>query len=345
MTGIIPYNIKSAKSFVFLKSFKQYSSIMPALGLIFVSLIVFGSLRVQAAATKDGEIVERKSYVFPTYEQAVKDTDIKRYASQQEYETAVKDAGFEFEKLKYMSDGLKVVAYLYKPKKPDGKKYPTIIFNRGSAIRGDIAPELLPFFHRLASEGFVILAPLYRQSDGGEGRDEIGGQDVNDLMNTLPLAKSLDFIDASNLFMYGESRGGFMTYLAVKNDFPVKAAAVFGAITDMGAYLEANSQGPAQSRIAPEKIWADYGTRKEEILQLRSAMKWTEKLNAPLLIMHGGADPTVDPAQSLNLAQRLQKLGKVYELLIYAQDTHTLPNNKLDRDKRAVAWFRRFMQK
>ena len=70
-----------------------------------------------------------------------------------------------------MSDGLKVVAYLNKPTQVQGKKLTAIIFNCGGAIRGDIAPELITVFHRLASEGFVILAPMYRQSDGSEGRD------------------------------------------------------------------------------------------------------------------------------------------------------------------------------
>ena len=37
-------------------------------------------------------------------------TDVERYADKAEYEKAVGDAKFEFEKLRYLSDGLKVVA-------------------------------------------------------------------------------------------------------------------------------------------------------------------------------------------------------------------------------------------
>ena len=148
-----------------------------------------------ASDPNDGLMIERKIYAFPSYEQAVQTTDVEKYASQQAYEKAVSDRHFELQKLKYMSDGLKVVAYLYKPREVERKRLPAIIFNRGSAIRGDIAPELVAFFHRLASEGFIILAPMYRQSDGGEGRDEIGGADVNDLMNVIPLVKSFGFIE------------------------------------------------------------------------------------------------------------------------------------------------------
>jgi hypothetical protein len=35
--------------------------------------------------------------------------------------------------------------------------------------------------------------------------------------------------------MYGESRGGMMTFQAIRRDLPVDAAAVFGAFTDLEA--------------------------------------------------------------------------------------------------------------
>ena len=63
--------------------------------------------------------------------------------------------------------------------------------------------------------------------------------------------------------------------------------------------------------------------------------------------MHGGADRSVNPEQSLNLAQRLQKMGSVYELVVYAEDNPDtfLSNNKEDRDRRAAGWFKRHMKK
>ncbi|HVF91080.1 MAG TPA: prolyl oligopeptidase family serine peptidase [Blastocatellia bacterium] len=297
-----------------------------------------------ASGSSNGSIVEIKPYPFPPYDQAEKNTDVENYASRAEYEKAVSDPRFEFQKVKYLSDGLKVIAYLYKPRTTEGLKLPTIIFNRGSVVRSDIAPELVTCFHRLASEGFAILAPMYRQSDGGEGRDEVGGADVNDLMNVLPLARSLQFVDDRNLFMYGESRGGIMTLQAIRNHFPINAAAVFGTITDVEAYIKQHSSDPPQYRIVPERIWPDYEKKKEEIIRLRSAIYWPEQLDVPLFIMHGGADPAVAPDHSLSLAQKLQKLGKTYELLIYAGDNHILSNNRLDRDKRAIAWFKKFMK-
>jgi dipeptidyl aminopeptidase/acylaminoacyl peptidase len=57
--------------------------------------------------------------------------------------------------------------------------------------------------------------------------------------------------------------------------------------------------------------------------------------------MHGGADRSVNPSQSLTIAQKLQSLGKTYELIIYAGD---LSRNQEERDRKAVAWFRKHMK-
>jgi len=298
---------------------------------------------MQNPLIKNGTVIERKAYRFPAYEKAIETTDVEIYADKPSYEKAVGDGNFELEKVKYVSEGLKVIAYLYKPKRIDGQKLPTIIFNRGSAVRGDIAPELVSCFHRLALEGFVILSPMLRQSDGGEGRDELGGADVNDLMNIEPVAKSLGFVDMNNLFMYGESRGGMMTYQAIKRKLPVNAAAVFGAFTDLQELANAHPKQYSPSFF--KQLWPDYEARKGELFEERSAVLWADQLTVPLLIMHGGADKGVNPDHALNLAQRLQKLGRIYELIVYAEDGHILPHNQEDRDRRATSWFKRFIKK
>src|SRR3954471_5528808 len=99
-----------------------------------------------AQAAENGAVVERKAYSFPSYEEAVRATDVERYAEKAEYESAVGDAKFELEKLRYLSDGLKVVAYVYSRRQVRGRNLPAVIFNRGSGVRGDIAPEMVTLF-------------------------------------------------------------------------------------------------------------------------------------------------------------------------------------------------------
>jgi dipeptidyl aminopeptidase/acylaminoacyl peptidase len=307
--------------------------------LLWVFLIcAFGWPAASGCARPDGDILERRVYLFPAYEKAA---GIEKLYSREVYERAVNDPRFVLEKLTYSSQNLKVAGYLYRPKESQGRKFPAIIYNRGSYIRGDVGYELVPFFHRLASEGFVVIVPMYRESDGGEGRDEMGGEDVNDLLNVLPLAKGLGIVDLSNLFMYGLSRGGMMTFQAIRYGFPLRAAATFGAFTDLDALMKSD---PPFYEPLKKRIWPDFDSRSAEILDKRSAIRWADKLNAPLLLMHGGNDQSVDPAQTLNLAQELQRLGKKYELLIYADDNHVLSRNQEDRDRRAIAWFKKHMK-
>ena len=73
-------------------------------------------------------------------------------------------------------------------------------------------------------------------------------------------------------------------------------------------------------------------------------MNWPEKVNVPLLIIHGGDDEEVPVSQALAFATKLSALHKPYELVVYANDIHEAANNRRDRDARIVAWFRRFLR-
>jgi dipeptidyl aminopeptidase/acylaminoacyl peptidase len=304
-------------------------------------LISIAPLSAQPAG--DGEIVaETPPYVLPAFQDLP--SSLQREVTRQErpetYEEVRRDARFSLRKLKYRSDGLQVVAYLYAPASPGVERRPAIVFNRGSWVASDQAPVLAPLFHRLASAGFVVLAPQYRGSDGGEGRDEMGGADVADVMNAVRLIRSLPFVDGENVFLYGSSRGGMMTYQAIRDGVEVRAAATVGAFTD----LEATMAGDSRSRDAAPQIWPDLASRRAEIAERRSALRWADRLTVPLLILHGGNDRQISPRQSLDLALRLQELGRPYELHVVAGEGHTLDGRVEERERMVVEWFRRHMQ-
>lgn len=251
--------------------------------------------------------------------------------------------GFECRRIKYLSDGLKVVGYIWKPKNTDGKKFPLIIYNRGGNREfGKITPWVWSGFYPFVSNGFVVVGSQYRGVDGGEGREEFGGSDVRDVVNLIPLAKSLQYVDMNNIFMLGASRGGMMTYLALKNNIPVNAAAVIGGLTDMVA---SSKKRPELSANVFKELLPDFDKRSDELMRERSAVYWAEKINVPVLIIHGSADWRADTSsQALPLAQKLQELGKTYELIIYAKDDHGVSWNRADSEKRIVQWFKRNMR-
>jgi dipeptidyl aminopeptidase/acylaminoacyl peptidase len=251
------------------------------------------------------------------------------------YERARSDKRFEMLKVTYRSDGLLVVAFIYRPIAA-GDKRPVVVYNRGSYVRQNAARELLVPFHRLAAAGFVVVAPMYRGSEGAPGRDEMGGADLVDLMNIQPVIESLPYADAANLFLYGESRGGMMVLQALRDRFPARAAAIVGAFTDLEQY---GKEDPRAMAMAPQ-LFPDWESNRAAIIERRSAVRWADRITAPLLIMHGGDDTSVNPAHALQLAAVLQRSGKQYELVIAAGARHRLDPFEAERDERAIRWFR-----
>lgn len=221
---------------------------------------------------------------------------LKALPSLETYEQRLNHSGFECIKITYLSDGLKVSGFIVKPSDTKGKRLPAIIYNRGGSREfGKLVPDSL-FLQDYAflAEGFVIFGSQYRGSDGGEGKHEFGGRDLQDIAALLSLARSLDYVDSKNVFMYGLSRGGMMTYLALKNNFPVNAAAVSAGPTDLAPLGRLR---PEMARNYSEMI-PDYGNDPNGTMKQRSVIEWPEKINTPLLLLHGTSDWRVPTEQT-----------------------------------------------
>lgn len=285
-----------------------------------------------------GPLVGLAPYQAPAFDSLSREQsrELMRYSDRAEYDSARADAGFELSKVRYRSDGLTVVAYLYRPTGAVTSARPAIIYNRGSYVSADLAASFLPVFRRLALGGFTVLAPQYRGSDGGEGRDEMGGADLADVLGMVSVAAALGGIDTTQLFLYGESRGGMMALQALREGMPIKAAATVGAFTDLDMMLRDDARAAATAG----SIWPDLATRRDEIVSRRSAVRWAERIRAPLLILHGGRDGSVSPKHAIALAGRLQELGREYELHVIAGGSHTLGERSRERDARIIQWFR-----
>ena len=237
----------------------------------------------------------------------------------------------------YESGDLPVRGFVFRPWPPaSGRRYPAIVFNRGgNGDFGKIDASDLRLFRAYARRGFVVLASQYRGADGAPGRDEFGGAELEDVRSLFPLARELAFVDLDNVFMLGFSRGGMMTYLAIRDGAPVRAAASVGGVSDL----------PALAAYRPEflRIWADHMPRFDadpsERMRERSAVLWADRIDKPLLLLHGGADRRVPPAQSEALAAALRRAGRVVELDVFPGDDHALSKNAAERDARIVVWF------
>jgi len=201
----------------------------------------------------------------------------------------------------YLSDGLKINGFLVKPKKKG--KYPCIIYNRG----GNRNFGSLKIAHgaitlgKIAKEGYVVIASQYRGNGGSEGEEEFGGADVNDINILTEVLKEIEFADTNKIGMYGWSRGGMMTYIALTKTDKIKAAVVGGAISNSFSLIK---DRPKMEKGVLSELIPKYAENKEVELEKRSAIKWVDKFpkNVPILLLHGNSDWRVKPGQSLNLA-------------------------------------------
>jgi len=332
--------------------------VIGSLLLLAVQFPVGPSVLSVVSQEPDGKILTSKPWPsLPKYDSL--DEFGQSYFPPAVYEEARTQKDFDVLEISYATDGFSVRGLLIKPKATGTRKWPAIIFNRGGngdlgriTDNGepcggmtntsclDVADLLL-----LAKAGFVVIASDYRYQGATVKRDEWGGVEVDDVLNLVPALKSLDYVDPKRLYMLGLSRGGTMTYLAIKRGIPVKAAAVIGGVTDVKAWVDAR---PEMSLIKGNEftdgfanIWPDYEHRSEEYYRARSAVYWADQINVPVLILHSRTDRMVPVTQALRMAEALQEKGKVYALRIYDRDGHSLPQNRDDRDRLIIDWFNR----
>src|SRR5262249_4092301 len=132
------------------------------------------------------------------------------------------------------------------------------------------------------------------------------------------------------------SRGGMMTYLAIRDGAPVRAAAVVGGVSDLPALA---AYRPEFLRIW-ERLMPGFDANSTALMRERSAVLWADRLDKPLLLLRCGADRRVPPDQSRALAAALRRAGRPVELDVFPGDDHMLSRHAADRDARILAWFR-----
>ncbi|MEM7645726.1 MAG: prolyl oligopeptidase family serine peptidase [Pseudomonadota bacterium] len=241
-------------------------------------------------------------------------------------------------RVRYRSlDGLFVEAIVAFPKNfSPSKKYSAIIRNRGNyGENRRFNPCYINSFEKWTSKNYILFAPQYRGVLGGEGKDHWGGDDRYDVVSMTKIVSELDFVDAKNIFMLGQSRGGGMAFLALKEGAKVNAVAVLcpqvNILAGKGQGVDINDFYPGISE-------------EEKVVKLkeRSVVFWPEKINTPTLMLVGAADTSTPAAEVKKLSAALSKRGVENKTVIYPKTTHCMngaPTSYVDEVSR---WFDKF---
>jgi dipeptidyl aminopeptidase/acylaminoacyl peptidase len=287
----------------------------------------FFSLLLTAVAfftnAQDGSLVEKKP--FPLHDTVLQFIQQRNPVLARKLKDSV-----DFFRITYLSDGLKVTGYVAEPKAPG--KYPCIIANRGG--NRDFSQwtpvTIANFLGQIASWNYVVAASQYRGNDGGEGREDFGEKDVNDILNLIPLLQQLPKADTSRVGIEGTSRGGMMTYLSLKKTCRFKAAVITAGMANLPLIIKSR---PGLDTGVFTQLIPDYKTKKEEKLKERSAVYWADQLckTTPLLIMHGSADWRVLPEESMELVQQLYKFKHPVRFILYEGADHGITEYRSER--------------
>ncbi len=244
----------------------------------------------------------------------------------------------------YASDGLRVSGHLITPRATG--PHPCVIYNRGgNRDFGANSPRRVALrLARFASWGYTVIATQYRGVDGGEGVEEFGGSEIDDVLNLIPVLASLPAVaDTSRMGMVGFSRGGMTTYLALSRTCRIKGAAVVGGVSDAFATISAR---PDMETYVYAELLPGYPAHKEAALKARSPVQWPERLcpTTPLLLLHGASDWRVGVDQSIRMAEGLLRVKHPVRLVVFEGADHGLTEFRIEAYGMIRSWLDRYVR-
>ncbi len=245
--------------------------------------------------------------------------------------------------IRYRSQGHLVNGFIIEPRKGAGK-LPCIVWNRGgSGDFGTLEPwhafslDIAGF----ARAGYIVLASQYSGNGGSEGKDELGGSEVQDILTLYDIIRRYRRADPKRIGVYGSSRGGMMTFLTLARVAWAKAAVVRAPMSD--AFRLLSYRGGMEWK----RHYSTFFKPSKAALLRRSPALWVRKLSkkVPILLQHGTADWRVRAGDSIALAEKLYGAKIPFRMTLYEGADHWLSEVRVEAFDEALAWFDRFVKR
>ena len=244
------------------------------------------------------------------------------------------------------NDGLEIEGLLYLPVGYEkGKSYPLIVEPHGGPHNvHDLGNK--PQRHYFTGQGFAILAPNFRGSDGyGRrfARANFGEWGIGDYQDILAGVDSLieqGIADSDRLVVGGSSYGGYMTaWIITQTDRFKVACDVCGVINLVSFYAQTDI--PSFMRL----YFSEPPPQQLELYRRLSPINHVHRVKTPTLILHGEEDPRVPLPQSEEFYAGLKAVGVDVEFVKYPREGHSIgePRHQLDMFKRQLAWYKKYV--
>jgi len=219
---------------------------------------------------------------------------------------------------------------------PD-RKYPLIVYYYGGTSPTTRIFESTYPLHVYAAQDYVVYT-LQPSGTTGYGQDfsarhvnAWGEQTAEEIIEGVKaFVAAHPFVDGTKIGNIGASYGGFMTqYLITKTDL-FAASVSHAGISNITSYWGEGFWGYSYSAGASA---GSYPWNNPQLYVEQSPLFHADKIETPLLLLHGTADTNVPIGESIQMYTALKLLNKPVEFIQVEGENHAI----YDYDKR-IAW-------
>ena len=247
----------------------------------------------------------------------------------------------------WTSDGHAVQGWLLLPLNATGK------LAMITEVHGGPAAASTPSFggagldRTLLEHGYALFRPNPRGSYGqGEAftkanvRD-FGYGDLRDILAGIDAVEKAAPIDDARLGLTGGSYGGFMTMFAVTQTNRFKVGVAAAGISDWLSYYGENGIDQWMIPYFGASVYED-----PAIYARSSAINFIHQVKTPVFEYVGADDIECPPPQTQEFWHAMREMGVPTSMAIYPGEGHGLrdPAHLADSEKRALAWFDRYLK-
>ena len=248
-------------------------------------------------------------------------------------------------------DGLRVQGTLYMPPACLGEepaRVPCVVHSHGGPTSQSLR-DWFPFRQLVVEAGMAFLSVDFRGSTG-YGRDfrwanrgEWGHADAFDVIDAARWAARQPWCDG-RLAHYGASYGGYLT-LCVLAEEPSLWRAGIDLYGD-SEIAESYRHGDRLGRIDLERMMGrPDDPAATDAYRRGSPLYRAERIEAPLLILHGRKDKRVVPLMTEKMVEALEIEGKHHQVHWYDEEAHGWQrrDNRRDSWKRCLDFLKRHL--
>jgi dipeptidyl aminopeptidase/acylaminoacyl peptidase len=249
-------------------------------------------------------------------------------------------------------DGLRIEGTLWRPSpatgKRGGRRVPTIVYPHGGPT-WQAYRAWVPFKQLLVREGFAFLDVDFRGSTGygrafrNANHGEWGHADTFDMIDGAKWAAAQPWSNGRR-GIYGGSYGGYLVLTSLVEDPGLWSAGV--DLYGDSEIAESYRHGDRPGRLDLGRMMGSPDDpANAEAYRRGSPVYKAERLEAPLLILHGRKDRRVVPLMSEKMIEALEIEGKFHEVHWYDEEGHGWERreNKRDAFTRIRAFLRRHL--